>query len=80
MAWKNIGNGAIFHREKAEGNKPQYGGPLTLNIDGREVKCEMAAWVKDKDGRKFFSVAVSTQELDTPAASQKKQDDGEIPF
>jgi hypothetical protein len=40
------------------GNKPMYTGKG--NVEGKEI--ELAAWLKEKDGRKYFSIKFSAVE------------------
>ena len=81
--YNDVGNGALFNNGQAEGKRPPYSGPL--EIEGR--KLQIAAWVKEKDGKRFFSIKVTeVVELDEePKASFGQQtrepiDDADIPF
>jgi len=81
--YNDVGNGALFNNGEAEGKRPPYSGPL--EIEGR--KLQIAAWVKEKDGKRFFSLKVTeVVELDEePRAAFGQQtrapiNEGEIPF
>ena len=79
--YNDVGNGALFNNGEVEGNRPPYGGPL--EIEGR--KLQVAAWVKVKDGKRFFSLKVTeVVESDeaSPTVNHSTQviDDSEIPF
>lgn len=79
MSYEKIANGALFKNNEVKGNGPEYSGPGELE-DGTPV--QFAAWVKEKNGRKYFSLAV-TKKNEEPQQSGDRypDDDGDaIPF
>lgn len=79
--YNKVGNGALHNNGEVTGNQPPYGGPI--EIDGRKMR--MSAWVKEKDGKRYFSIEVTeVVELDearpTVNHSTRVIDDSEIPF
>ena len=80
--YNKVGNGALHNNGEVRGNQPPYGGPI--EIEGRKLR--MSAWVKEKDGKRFFSLKVTeVVELDDgPKAAfgntRPAIDDGDIPF
>lgn len=81
----NVGDGTLFKATESSNPKaPPYTGKI--NVDGKEY--ELAAWVREssKDGKKFFSLAVTkVEELDPPSTSGNYSPrpaitDEEIPF
>tara|TARA_B100000900_G_scaffold304494_1_gene263092 strand:- start:267 stop:518 length:252 start_codon:yes stop_codon:yes gene_type:complete len=80
--YNKVGNGSLHNNGEVRGNQPPYGGPV--EIDGRKLR--MSAWVKEKDGKRYFSIEVQeVVEIDDnqssqPVNSRPAIDDGEIPF
>jgi len=52
VQYDNTNRGAIFRNERKEkDSQPDYRGPLNIKGDEGEIAC----WVKEKNGQKFFS-------------------------
>ena len=81
MTYDNTNRGVLFRNDKREtDNHPEYTGKIDVN--GTEYR--LAAWVKEssKDGKKFFSLAVSEfQKKAEPETAPETEDfDDDIPF
>ena len=50
-----IGSGALFRNDEAIGNQPPYSG----NLEIRGEKVRIAAWIQEKEGKKYFSLRVA---------------------
>ena len=80
--YNKVGNGSLHNNGEVTGKQPPYGGPI--EIDGRKLR--MSAWIKEKDGKGYFSIEVQeVVEIDDnqssqPVNSRPAIDDGEIPF
>ena len=81
--YNKVGNGALHNNGEVRGNQPPYGGPI--EIDGRKLR--MSAWVKEKDGKRYFSIEVTevVEVDDQPKAAFGQQtrepiNDAYIPF
>jgi hypothetical protein len=80
--YNKVGNGSLHNNGEVTGKQPPYGGPV--EIDGRKLR--MSAWVKEKDGKRYFSIEVQEvieiddQQSSQPVNSRPPIDDGEIPF
>ncbi len=48
------GMGALFENGNKSGNQPDYSGNIMIN--GEVVK--LAAWFKEKNGKRYFSLSV----------------------
>ena len=84
MAYDNTNSGALFKNDRKEKDThPDYTGQI--NAGG--VDYWLSAWVKEKNGRKFFSMSLKPKEAKVeqapppakPQAAQPQLDD-EIPF
>lgn len=81
MAYDNTNSGALFKNNKKEKDThPDYTGQI--NADG--VEYWLSAWVKEKDGKKYFSLSIKPKEAksEKPKASNRPPQDFEddIPF
>ena len=77
MEYDNTNSGALFRNERRTNDRqPEYTG--SLNVEGEEFW--VSAWVKEskKDGRKFFSLAVTKKDAPKPAPAPGSDDD--VPF
>ena len=80
--YNKVGNGALFNNGEVIGKRPPYGGPL--DIEGRSL--QIAAWVKHKDGKPYFSIEVTevieVEDEPNPTMVGKREpiNDSEIPF
>ena len=81
--YNKVGNGSLHNNGEVRGNQPPYGGPI--EIDGRKLR--MSAWVKEKDGKKYFSIevqeVVEVEDDPKPAFGQQTREainDSDIPF
>src|SRR5690348_13166218 len=80
---EDAGNGALFRNERREKpSQPEYRGEAI--VDGKRYW--VAAWIKEKDGRRFFSLAFRPKEArpkprPSGASFDRRLDDGgETPF
>lgn len=68
------------NKDRKSDRHPEYTGKI--NVDGRDYW--LSAWVKEKDGRKFFSLSVKPVEaksqVDGPQTTETTDPDGDIPF
>ena len=83
MAYDRTNTGTLGRNKRKESEKhPSHTG--TINVDGQEFW--LSAWVKEKDGEKFFSLAIKPkeprQEERKPKANERAFDDLEdsVPF
>ncbi len=81
--YNKVGNGSLHNNGEVTGKQPPYGGPI--EIDGRKLR--MSAWVKEKDGKKYFSIevqeVVEVEDDPKPAFGQQTREpinDADIPF
>lgn len=64
MEYNNDNRGALFRNDnKKEDTHPDYSG--TINVEGKDFY--ISAWVKEKEGKKYFSMSVKPKE---PRVSQ----------
>ena len=71
--------GFIFKNEhKKADNHPDYKG--NINVDGKEK--EIALWVKEKNGKKYFSASISNPYIKehTKEPENLNKDDSDLPF
>lgn len=78
MKQQRENNGVLFRNDRrTKETHPEYTG--SLNVEGREYW--LSAWVKEGDGRKFFSLAVKPKEERAAASKPAREEmDDEIPF
>lgn len=70
-------SGVLFKNDKRTNERsPEYTGNITVNGE----KLRLAAWVKEKDGRKYFSLKISEQTEMKNQSQRKFEFDDEIPF
>lgn len=70
-------SGVLFKNDKRTNElSPEYTGNITVNGE----KLRLAAWVKEKDGRKYFSLKISEQTEMKNQSQRKVEFDDEIPF
>jgi hypothetical protein len=81
--YNKVGNGSLHNNGEVRGKQPPYGGPI--EIEGRKLR--MSAWVKEKDGKKYFSIevqeVVEVENDPKPAFGQQTREpinDADIPF
>jgi hypothetical protein len=81
--YNKVGMGSLHNNGEVRGKQPPYGGPI--EIDGRQLR--MSAWVKEKDGKKYFSIevqeVVEVEDDPKPAFGQQTREpinDADIPF
>lgn len=84
MAWEKVGYGSLgVNKYKKEEHHPPYKGKAKLTIDGVEREVSIAAWVKENDGGKYFSISFEMEKQGAPSRQQSlpngKSED-EIPF
>ena len=77
--YDNTNSGALFKNDYKESEKqPDYSGPFT-GPNGEELR--IAAWLREKDGKKFMSVKVSEPFKKKGDAPKAEPDfDDQIPF
>jgi hypothetical protein len=79
---EDAGRGFLARNERREKpSHPEFTGKLSIH--GREYR--LAAWVREKDGKKFFSIAVNeieqqAQPKPQPAGGPTFREDEAIPF
>lgn len=83
--YDNTNSGALFKNDRKENsNHPDYKG--NINVDGREFW--LSAWVREKDGKKYFRLALTPkdqpQDAPKPASGRvptpTAKDDTSLPF
>tara|TARA_R100000654_G_scaffold48341_2_gene74503 strand:- start:1016 stop:1267 length:252 start_codon:yes stop_codon:yes gene_type:complete len=80
--YNKVGNGSLHNNGEVTGKQPPYGGPI--EIDGRKLR--MSAWIKEKDGKRYFSIEVqevieiNDHQGTQPSNTRPAIDDSEIPF
>lgn len=80
MPYDKVGNGYLGKNQyKKHDNHPEYNGKLFINLGGGEIELLIGGWVKEKDGRKFFSLSVERKPEEGGAAAPPPADD-EVPF
>lgn len=78
---EDAGKGFLARNERREKpSQPEFTGKLTI----RGTEYRLAAWVKEKDGKRFFSIAANEIEQRGQEPQQDRRDwqrpDSEIPF
>lgn len=80
MAREKLGSGYLSRNKfKKEDHHPEYTGKCKLPIGGKETEVEIGAWIKEKDGFKYFSLSFSA-DVNVAASSEKPKDDDSVPF
>ena len=75
----NTNRGALFKNDRKEKDShPDYTG--NINVGGEEFW--LSAWVKEKNGDKFFSMALKPKDEKAakPAPKQEEPEDQDFPF
>lgn len=78
MSYDNTNRGTLGrNRNKQKDTHPEYSG--SINVEGKEYW--LSGWVKEKDGRKFFSLSVKPKEAKQESqATSSQEDDNDVPF
>lgn len=83
MSYDNTNSGALFKNDrKQKDTHPDYTG--SVNVEGSDYW--LSGWIKEKNGKKFFSLALKAKEAsggDTRKTSREapqEDDNSDIPF
>lgn len=80
MAYDNTNSGALFKNDRKQNDKhPDYNG--SLNVDGTDYW--LSGWLKEKNGKKFFSLSVKPKDANYKPKSKPAQNeaiDEDVPF
>ena len=74
-----VGSGALFRNEEATERQPPYSGSIEI----RGQKLRIAAWVNEKEGKRYFSLKISEVQQAEPGPQSEGRpplSDQEIPF
>ena len=81
------GNFSLFrnHNPKSEKSPSHTGSAKVILPDGGEMKVELAAWLKEKNGKKYFSGTIKEPEEKYGNSYQAQQavaeeEDEDVPF
>ena len=90
MAYEhNPGNFSLFRNTKPKSEKsPSHTGSGKVVLpDGGEMEVEIAAWLKEKNGKKYFSGTIKEPDFERSMADSNRQaqqasyeDDEDVPF
>jgi hypothetical protein len=82
----NPGNFSLFRNRNPKSEKaPSHTGSAKIALpDGGEMKLELAAWLKEKNGKKYFSGTIKEPEEKWEGSYQEQQatvdEDEDVPF
>ncbi len=79
MAYDNNNSGVLFKNDRKEKDThPDYTG--SINVDGTNYW--LSGWIKEKNGKKFFSLSAKPKEAaqGTRKTSRKEPADSDVPF